>query len=429
MPENPLLGAFLVGLISAVSLPLGAAAARFRSPRDRVLAALTAFGAGALLSALTVDLVAEAVRHRHFLPLVIGAAFGGFLFEGLNQVLNGKGAFLRKAATTQRYMRKLKARKLKVLFRRLGGIPLFNGLPPEEIAALVPSIAGRVCKKGSTIIRQGEPGDSLFIVEEGSVDIVDFRRGEKLATLGPGDVFGEMALITGEPRSASAVAAGDVRLWIVFKDSFDRLVATSPTLMRIFRRVAEERIAALKERKVIPEEEAERWMRKAAGHLGEEHCAPTAVEIREAASAHSHAPLAIWLGMLLDGIPESLVIGSSMVHSRISLSLLAGLFLSNFPEALSSSASMRKNNYSYSRILIMWTSLMVMTGVGSLAGNLFFEGMPPFLFTLLEGTAAGAMLTMIAETMLPEAYSKGGSVTGLATLFGFLSAILFKALE
>lgn len=77
----------------------------------------------------------------------------------------------------------------------------------------------------------------------------------------------------------------------------------------------------------------------------------------------------------------------------------------------------------------MWASLMIITGIGAFCGNAFFADAPHFLFALIEGTAAGAMLTMIAETMLPEAYHKGGTVTGISTLFGFLAAIFFKTLE
>ncbi|MFP4431545.1 MAG: hypothetical protein ACLFPV_09870, partial [Spirochaetaceae bacterium] len=112
--------------------------------------------------------------------------------------------------------------------------------------------------------------------------------------------------------------------------------------------------------------------------------------------------------------------------SSVSLSLIAGLFLSNYPEALSSSAAMRSANHRFSTILLMWTSLLVITGLGAMAGNVFFVGASPSLFTVVEGLAAGAMLTMIAETMLPEAYHKGGSITGLSTLCGFLTALLFK---
>jgi hypothetical protein len=69
------------------------------------------------------------------------------------------------------------------------------------------------------------------------------------------------------------------------------------------------------------------------------------------------------------------------------------------------------------------------TGIGAYVGNIFFVEMPLGIFALVEGVAAGAMLTMIAETMLPEAYHRGGAVTGISTLLGFLAAIFFKTLE
>jgi len=139
--------------------------------------------------------------------------------------------------------------------------------------------------------------------------------------------------------------------------------------------------------------------------------------------------MAIWMGIMLDGIPESIVIGSSLLlHPTMSLSLLAGLFLSNFPEALSSSVGMKKQKMSNIKILLMWSSIMLITGIGAFAGNVFFENVSHGTFALVDGMAAGAMLTMIAETMLPEAYHIGGSVTGLATLGGFLATLLFKVI-
>ena len=150
--------------------------------------------------------------------------------------------------------------------------------------------------------------------------------------------------------------------------------------------------------------------------------------------SHAHrdsagAPLAIFLGITLDGIPESLVIGSSTIHSAVSISLIVGLFLANYPEALSSSVGMRQQGLSFGRVILMWSALMLMTGAGAAAGSQFFMGANPQAFALIEGVAAGAMLTMIAETMLPEAYFKGGSVVGLSTLLGFLVAIYSKTLE
>jgi zinc transporter ZupT len=169
-------------------------------------------------------------------------------------------------------------------------------------------------------------------------------------------------------------------------------------------------------------------VRAATADLDMRVAAPTNTEIREAAAAHGGAPLAIWLGILLDGIPESLVIGSSLLHASMSASLLAGLFLSNFPEALSSSVGMLHQRYPRGRIVLMWVSLMLMTGVGAYVGNILFRGLSDSIFALMEGVAAGAMLTMIAETMLPEAERHGGAITGASTLLGFLAALFFKTL-
>ncbi len=427
--QDPLLQAATLGIASAVALPLGALVVRFWVPANRPLAAVMGFGAGALISALAIDLVAEAVEQGQFFPLAAGSIAGGLLFVGLNQALDDRGGFLRKTSITVQHFRREKTEQLKALFERLGAIPFFNRLPPEEIAALVPWIHARSYQPGSTIIRQGEPGDSLFIVERGSVDVVDFRRQEKIATLKEGEVFGEMALLTGAPRSATAVAVEPVQIWLVLKEDFDRLLATSPHLARAVRTLAAERVEVLRSRSVIPEEEAQRWLERATQQLGEEHLTPTTTEIREAATARHGAPLAIWLGTLLDGIPESVVIGASLVHGSVSLSLLAGVFLSNFPEALSSSAAMRQSGMRFGRILMMWLSLLVLSGLGAVLGRLFFAGSPASVYAAVQGVGAGAMLVMIAETMLPEAYEKGGPITGLATLGGFLAAVSFKTLS
>ena len=78
---------------------------------------------------------------------------------------------------------------------------------------------------------------------------------------------------------------------------------------------------------------------------------------------------------------------------------------------------------------MMWTALMVLTGIGAAIGSLYLEGTSEVVLSAIEGVAAGAMLTMIAETMLPEAYIRGHANTGLATLFGFLAAIFLSALH
>lgn len=422
--------ALFFGLLSGVALPLGSLAASAWHFKERTVAAITALGAGALLAALTLDLVSEQLHKGEFYTLALGCLLGGVVFELLNQVVNEHGGFLRKTATTFAHLRKQKLQTFKQLARKLSQVPLLQQLPPEEVKAILPFVNRRSYRKGTTLFRQGEPGDSLIIVERGQVEIVDVRGGGRVvATLGENEVVGEMALLTGEPRSAMALAATDLRIWLILKEDFDRVLETSPHLAAAVKLLVADRLADMQRQHTIDPEKAAAWQERALHHLDERHVILTATDIKEAAVAHGGAPMAIWLGALLDGIPESLVLGASMLHASVSASLVAGIFLSNFPEALSSSAGMREQHYPMGKILWMWTSLMLVSGAGAFLGNLLFAEAPPFLFPLIEGVAAGAMLTMVAETMLPEAYHKGGAITGLSTLVGFLLAIFFKTLE
>ena len=157
--------------------------------------------------------------------------------------------------------------------------------------------------------------------------------------------------------------------------------------------------------------------------------------------------MAIWLGILLDGIPESFVIGSALAisisvllaqhgpeplifSSIIPYTLIIGLFLANFQEAMSSSIGMLKQGWSRPRVFMMWFSLLILTSIGAGAGYWIGGSVGHGVVVIIEGLAAGAMLTMIAAAMIPEAVHLGGtSVTGFGTLSGFLSAIVFKLFE
>ncbi|HNC49809.1 MAG TPA: hypothetical protein PLH27_12525, partial [bacterium] len=138
---------FLMGLLSAASLPLGAIIAMYWTPKDRVVAAMMAFGGGALLAALTIDLVAESLRKGEFYPLAAGCIGGGLLFVLLNKIVNDNGGFLRKAATTMQHLNKLKLRSYQSFYRRLSKVPLFQILPPEELTALVRTVKTHRFKK------------------------------------------------------------------------------------------------------------------------------------------------------------------------------------------------------------------------------------------------------------------------------------------
>jgi zinc transporter ZupT len=303
--------AFYIGVISAISLLFGSVAGILFTPRPSVTASMTAFGAGALLAALSVELIAptvmEIVEHSHdhvanakshaiytMGALLIGCVAGGILFVTLDEMLSNKGAFMRKVSTMLNYV-------------------------------------------------------------------------------------------------------------------------TPKTLRKTHEN---------------PEEEK---------HLLEY------TEIKEEVKEHNNAPMSIWLGLLIDGIPESFVIGAgflSLLSMKIGAgidpsfgevipyTLVAGLFLSNFPEALSSSIGMKKQGMSTTRILTLWGSLVLIIAIGSTVGYYIGSEVPHEIEISIEGLAAGAMLTMIAQTMIPEAVHIGGNrVVGLSTLAGYLSAVAFKLFE
>ena len=601
--------AFILGIISACSLPLGTITSSFWKPRDRALAFLIAFGGGALLAALTIDLVGSALEKGEFLSLASGCLIGGLLFILLNQIINNHGGFLRKSSTTIYYLQRQRRNRFKRVLSHIGLLPVFRGLPRNEVRILAESVVSRVYPKGSMLYQKNDPSERLYIIEEGEVELLDPQQGMRpFRTLHKNDSFGRMAFLTGSPHQTVAITKTDIRVWTLTRREFNKCLHNSPKLrdalrlflrdqviiqylqerhgmdsdsanawvtsavesldregillkavplerrneefksiiskirrvpffcnletedieniaMRVFSKnyekghtffhqneyadrmyiiergevalidpadrtralmtlhshdafgamafltgashtvtaIASDNTAVwilrrrdfkelilkskrlsraiqdflqreemheyLEQKQDLGHEHATEWSRRAVRILDAGGFAPSASEVTRAVKQHGGAPVAIWLGVMLDGIPESLVIGSSMIHSHISLSLLAGLFLSNYPEALSSSTEMKKQGYSFAKILTMWTALMVMTGIGSALGSIFFTEVSPALFYLVEGVAAGSMLTMVAETMLPEAYFKGSSIVGISTLLGFLAAIFFKTIE
>ena len=131
--------------------------------------------------------------------------------------------------------------------------------------------------------------------------------------------------------------------------------------------------------------------------------------------------VAIALGALLDGIPESIAIGLSILHGGVvSVATVAAIFLSNLPEGLSSSAGMRKAGRSPLYVFGVWTAIAVACGLSSLAGYQVFDGFSPFVVAATTAVAAGAMLTMIVDTMIPEAFAETHNWAGLIAVLGFL---------
>ena len=144
----------------------------------------------------------------------------------------------------------------------------------------------------------------------------------------------------------------------------------------------------------------------------------------------SSSASAIVLGTILDGIPESIVLGLTILSGEgLSIAMLVAVFLSNLPEAMSSTAGFIASGTPRSRILLLWLFVVLISGLASMLGYASFGDSSPETIAFVQGFAAGAILTMLADTMMPEAFENGGPVVGLATTVGFSLAFLIATLE
>ena len=133
--------------------------------------------------------------------------------------------------------------------------------------------------------------------------------------------------------------------------------------------------------------------------------------------------LAIVLGSVLDGIPESMVIGLTIFQGgKVGAAYLAAVFISNLPESISSTSGLAKSGWKTSRILWMWIAIAVISGVASLGGYALFQNSSPDTVGFVLAFAAGAILTMLANTMMPDAFKNGGKLVGVVTTLGFAVA-------
>ena len=139
---------------------------------------------------------------------------------------------------------------------------------------------------------------------------------------------------------------------------------------------------------------------------------------------HQGSGTAIALGSVLDGIPEALVIGMSVAGGgKISLAVVAGFFLANVPQGLSSASGMKLAGRSRRYIYAVWIGIPVLVCIAAGAGN-FVLGSAETLAPAILSFAAGAVIAMLAETMIPEAFEKAPPFIGLITVVGFLAAYL-----
>lgn len=132
---------------------------------------------------------------------------------------------------------------------------------------------------------------------------------------------------------------------------------------------------------------------------------------------------ALAIGALLDGIPESIVIGVSLLRGgAVGLVAVIAVFLSNIPEGLSSSAGMKAEGRSFGFVFAMWAGIAALAGLASWFGYVAFAGVDPAIVAAVQATAAGAILTMVIDTMVPEAFEGTHDYAGIIAVAGFLAA-------
>jgi ZIP family zinc transporter len=147
-------------------------------------------------------------------------------------------------------------------------------------------------------------------------------------------------------------------------------------------------------------------------------------------AAAGGAALAIVLGIVLDGIPESLVIGLTLLEGGgVSVAMIVAVFLSNLPEAIAATTGLARSGWNTSRIFGLWGLVALVSGLSALAGYVLFDGASAQWTAFVLAYAGGAILTMLADTMMPEAFERSGKLTGLATTLGFAVAFAITALE
>ena len=418
--------AFLQGILGASSLGIGAFVGVFWQPSRKISAAIMAFGSGTLLSAIAFEITLPAYRSSHFLVLSVGFLIGGGLFMGLTRYIDQHGGFLRKPASSRRYLFEHTQEQVSDVLHRIAHVEVMQNLSVAERQAIIPFLKAVHVEPGAVICEEGTPGEYFYMIVSGEAEV---RKGQKvLNIMEPGEVFGEMALLTGEPRSATVVARTPMELYQLHQEHFNHVLAWSPHLAWSLSRALAQRLRLSTDSRVAVEHHLDRWRQQLMDQVELDLLLREDPGTLEGLVKRS-APLAIVIGTLIDNIPESAVIGMNAESSHLGWSFLLAVFISNFPEALSSSAGMKQAGTKKSQILSLWIGVVILSGFCAVGGNLLQSHTSELFVALAQAISGGAILAMLASTMMPEAYELGGSSVAFSTIMGFLISFLVSSLS
>ncbi|HEY9887511.1 MAG TPA: cyclic nucleotide-binding domain-containing protein, partial [Candidatus Obscuribacterales bacterium] len=232
--------ALIQGLLGASSLLIGAVLGICWKPGRVVTAAIMAFGSGALLSAIAFDITQPVYETTGFWPVLIGFVLGGTLFTVIINYIDDQGGFIRHPSSSRRFFYQHRQEETSEVLDQIAHVEMLHNLSPSEVQAMIPLLKPLSVEPGTTLCQEGAPGDAMFIILEGEADI--YKGPQLMAQLGAGEMFGEMALLTGEERSASVIARTPMQLFELDKADFDGMLTRSPHLASGLSRILARRL-------------------------------------------------------------------------------------------------------------------------------------------------------------------------------------------
>ena len=148
------------------------------------------------------------------------------------------------------------------------------------------------------------------------------------------------------------------------------------------------------------------------------------------ASNESSLVIPMVLAIILDGVPESIVIGLGIFEEgTVSLAMLVAVFISNLPEAIAGTTGMKAGGWSKTKIVLLWFIIAVVCAFATFVGYSLFSGVSEQWLSFIQAFAGGAILIMLANSMIPESYEHGGKLTGIFTVLGFFVSVSIIIVE
>jgi zinc transporter ZupT len=421
----------LIALAMNSAVLAGATIGLFIPSFKRSFAWILAFAAGALISAVMIKLAYQAAQKPDqdldtssaWVFIAGGLVFGAVAYFWAARFLDRKGAVVSYPSRFRRYALQLRQIETKELIELLPKCNLLRHMPPEKVGDILPYIQRRYLGPQDILFRAGDPGDALYIVARGTVEVLaddpaSPQTGRIAITeLGEGSTVGEMALLGGGLRSATVRAVTDTDLLRFDKKDFEQMIAADHELARAAHQLSHER-AARNLRTV--EHFASTWTNIASKNLG---YLSRSEENKMLVRAGHGIAWAVLLGNILDFIPASVVFGSNYARLEIVSSIvMLAIFLAGIPIAAASAEMLQRAGFAPPKIYGIWLVVPLAGMVAAIIAKLFLGGSDSPISAFVEAAAASAALALVAREMIPEAVHQGGSSTVLPLIAGFVLA-------